>query len=354
MAPVDVDTKEGKAGVRPASGSILPLVDGLGSGWDPQHDLDLGRRSQLLNLRSAHQAAIERLNWIVLTVLALLSGAALLGGHFRILIEPDMVEKIALASATALAAHHLPSFPRLAMMLVASAQLAFMGMAITTIEYVGASAALPLQDANLARADALLGLDWPTYYRFFIEHSVLLPYATLFYLIVVPFGLGIPVVLAVAGDRLRLQRFVLAMTITVFVICAISFVVPAMGAYFYHGLDTHVTGLNTGGYTVQLERLPFVRDGSLRVLELSQMGGIIMFPSFHAASGILSVWALWRIWWLRPVVAILSGGMVLVTPLVGGHYFTDVIAGIAIAALAIWYTQKEPDVSLWLPDSTLP
>ncbi|HET7491066.1 MAG TPA: phosphatase PAP2 family protein [Bradyrhizobium sp.] len=44
---------------------------------------------------------------------------------------------------------------------------------------------------------------------------------------------------------------------------------------------------------------------------------------------------------LRPVVAILSAGMVLVTPLVGGHYFTDVIAGLAIAALAIWYTQKE-------------
>jgi hypothetical protein len=106
---------------------------------------------------------------------------------------------------------------------------------------------------------------------------VLLPYATLFYLIVVPFGLGIPVVLAVAGDRLRLQRFVLATTITVFVICAISLVVPAMGAYFYHGLDTHVTGLNTGGYTVQLERLPFVRDGSLRVLELSQMAGSSCF-----------------------------------------------------------------------------
>ncbi len=347
MAPVDVDTKEGKTGMRSASGSILPPVDGLSGGHDPQHDLDPGRRSQQLKIRSANQAVvIERLNWIALTVLALLSGAALLVGHFQILVEPDMVEKIAWASATALAARHLPSFPRLALFLVASARLAFMGVAITIIEYVGASAALPLQDANLARADAWLGLDWPAYYRFFIEHSVLLPYATLFYFMVTPFGMGIPVVLAMAGDRLRLERFVLAANITLCAICAISFVMPAMGAYFHHGLDTHVAGLNTGGYTVQLERLPFVRDGSLRVLELSQMGGIIMFPSFHAASGILTAWALWRIWWLRPVITILGGGMVLVTPLVGGHYFTDVIAGIAIAALAIWYTQKEPDVLL--------
>ena len=38
---------------------------------------------------------------------------------------------------------------------------------------------------------------------------------------------------------------------------------------------------------------------------------------------------------MRPLALIANGGMLLATPLVGGHYFVDVIAGVAFAMLAI-------------------
>jgi hypothetical protein len=281
----------------------------------------------------------DRNIWTLITGLALLSGAGLMVCHFQLVLEPELVHSIALASAYALAARHLPSFPRITMFLVASAQLTFLGMTTGVLSYVAATPALPLQDAALARADAALGFDWAAYYRFFVERPTLFPYATLFYA-AIAFAAAIPFALAAVGDKVRLQRFVLASAITLIATVAISAAVPAMGAYFHHGLSNTVEGLTTSGYTAQLGRLPFVRDGSLKVLVPSEMGGVIMFPSFHAASAVLMIWALWRVWWLRPVVAILTGGLLLVTPLCGGHYFTDVLAGSAIAVLWIMVARQ--------------
>ena len=113
----------------------------------------------------------------------------------------------ALASAYALAARHLPSFPRITMFLVASAQLTFLGIATGVLSYAAATPALPLQDAALAQADAALGFDWAAYYRFFVERPTLFPYATLFYASIA-FAAVIPFALAAVGDKLRLQRFV--------------------------------------------------------------------------------------------------------------------------------------------------
>ncbi len=38
---------------------------------------------------------------------------------------------------------------------------------------------------------------------------------------------------------------------------------------------------------------------------------------------------------MRPLALIANGGMLLATPMGGGHYFVDVFAGVAVAVLAI-------------------
>jgi membrane-associated phospholipid phosphatase len=50
---------------------------------------------------------------------------------------------------------------------------------------------------------------------------------------------------------------------------------------------------------------------------------------------VLALWGFWGVWWLRPFALIAYVGMLLATPLVGGHYFVDVFAGAAVAFLAI-------------------
>ena len=74
----------------------------------------------------------------------------------------------------------------------------------------------------------------------------------------------------------------------------------------------------------------------MRILVPSELGGIITFPSFHAAAAILALWAFWGIWWLRPFALITNVSMLLATPVIGGHYFVDILAGILVAVGAIF------------------
>ena len=93
--------------------------------------------------------------------------------------------------------------------------------------------------------------------------------------------------------------------------------------------------INPQPYLDQLRDLPPTRDGALRHLDLLGLGGIVTFPSFHAASAVLYAWALWPVRWMRPIVVLAFTAMLAATPINGGHYLIDIIAGIAIAVLAI-------------------
>jgi membrane-associated phospholipid phosphatase len=106
---------------------------------------------------------------------------------------------------------------------------------------------------------------------------------------------------------------------------------------FYHlGLNVaDFPNISGGGYLAELRDLPPVRDGSLRHLELLGLAGLVTFPSFHAGSAILYAWALWPVRWFRPVAILCNAAMLAATPIDGGHYFIDVIAGVAVAVLAI-------------------
>ena len=111
---------------------------------------------------------------------------------------------------------------------------------------------------------------------------------------------------------------------------------PANGVYAQVGLDpASLKNINPQPYLDQLRDLPPTREGVLRHLELLGLGGIVTFPSFHAASAVLYAWALWVVRGLRPIVILVNGVMLAATPLNGGHYFIDVIAGVTIAVVAI-------------------
>jgi membrane-associated phospholipid phosphatase len=84
-----------------------------------------------------------------------------------------------------------------------------------------------------------------------------------------------------------------------------------------------------------MRHLPLLREGKMRVLEIGQLTGIVTFPSFHAAGAMLYLWALWTIRWMRPIALICNVLLLLSTPIDGGHYFIDVVAGVSLAILAI-------------------
>jgi hypothetical protein len=54
---------------------------------------------------------------------------------------------------------------------------------------------------------------------------------------------------------------------------------------------------------------------------------------------------------MRPIALVANGAMLAWTPVDGGHYFIDLIAGIAVAVLAIFAARRIcRAVTLWLPE----
>jgi hypothetical protein len=215
------------------------------------------------------------------------------------------------------------------------AQLVLIAVLMPPLTYIAAAAGLPMQDTNLAHLDRLLGLDWQAYFNFIYHRPALLPYVLLGYGMIGWPMFVIPFVLGVARHYHRLQQFTLACALTLIVTAAISSLLPAIGTYYEYGITPDLSKFNPAGYLLQLHDLPLLRDGSLRVLDIMKLGGIITFPSFHAAAAVLFLWALWSVWWMRPLALIANGGMLIATPIGGGHYFVDVLAGVGVAVLAI-------------------
>jgi hypothetical protein len=287
------------------------------------------------------------LNWLPLCLIAQVLLLCLAITAFSLEIESLLLKVVFMAGLFTAAGHCLMSLkwasswvPRLAFILLSIAQLELLFLLATPLTYVLASANLPMQDANLARLDQLLGLDWRAYYRFVSERPALVPYIYLGYAMITWPTFGVPIVLGLTKHYLRLQQFTFACMLTVVVTALISSLLPAVGTFYEYGISADLPVFRASGYLIQLHELPLVRDGSLRVLDFKTLGGIITFPSFHAAAAILALWACWGVWWMRPLALIANGGMLLATPLVGGHYFIDVFAGIALSMLAIAAAQR--------------
>jgi hypothetical protein len=289
--------------------------------------------------RSAREARLLFLqNWIPLGLATVLLLCALRLSDFTFRVEFASIYSAGCAALFAAIAHFAVrrgSTERVAFTFHAMAQLAVLYLVATPLSFIGASAAFPIQDANLAFLDDALALDWRTYFDLVYHRPWLVPYFYLGYALIALPGFLVPVLLGSFGQYLRLQQFTLACILTVFVIVALSTIAPAIGTYQQYGIAPDFDVLRPSGYLVQLELLPGVRDGSLRELASSKMGGIITFPSFHAASAILFLWSLWSIWWLRPFAIIANTGTLLATPIIGGHYFVDVIAGVLVAVGSI-------------------
>lgn len=226
--------------------------------------------------------------------------------------------------------------PQVMFVLGSTAQLVLITALMTPLTYVAGAANFPLQDGNLLAIDRALGLDWQGYVEFVNDRPLLATWLSYGYTMIRWPIFAIPVVLAAAFGFRRLQEFTFAFAMALIVITAVSALVPAIGVFQQIGLDpASFVNIDPRAYLSQMRDLGPVREGVLRELDLLNLAGIVTFPSFHACSAVLYLWALWPVWWARPVAILANGAMLASTPVDGGHYFIDLFAGIAVAVLAI-------------------
>jgi len=226
--------------------------------------------------------------------------------------------------------------PQVVFVLGGFAQIVLITLIMTPFTYIAAAANLPMQDQLLRSLDRALGLDWQAYVAFVHGYPVLATWVDFGYTMIKWPLFIIPVALAAGHRYLRLQQYTLAFLLALIVAAAVSAFVPALGTYHEFGLSIRDFPLfRPGAYESHLVDFPLIRDGSMRALDLGAMTGIVTFPSFHAASAAIYLWALWPVKLLRPVAILANVAMIAATPAVGGHYFVDVVAGLALAAASI-------------------
>jgi hypothetical protein len=226
---------------------------------------------------------------------------------------------------------------RVTYVLGCQAQLLLLTALLAPLTYIAGAFVFPFADAYLLRLDRALGLEWRVYLDLVNAYPWLGEVSNFGYKMIRWPLFTIPLVLGLTGHVLHLNRFVLAFGVALLLTSVVSGLVPAVAAYTHLQLTpadyANINPMETSGH---LAHLYGVRDGTLRELDVLGLTGIVTFPSFHAASCLLYLWAFWPVRVMRPIALAANGLMLLSTPIDGGHYFVDVLAGLAVAACGIW------------------
>jgi hypothetical protein len=206
-------------------------------------------------------------------------------------------------------------------------------IAITTsggmLSYMVVSTNFPLVDSTLSTMDQWLGFSWQAYYRWTAGHPLYFRVIDWAYESLFVQTWGILLYLSFTKRFSRVTEYLELFATLMLVTIAVSLVFPAAGASKFYAADVHadVSGLS---------HFELLRSGAMRYINLDTMQGLISIPSFHTILALLFCWAVRRTW-LAALIIPLNVALLLSTPVVGGHYLVDLIAGagVTVAGIAI-------------------
>ncbi|WP_119273098.1 phosphatase PAP2 family protein [Taklimakanibacter deserti] len=210
--------------------------------------------------------------------------------------------------------------------------LSFTG--VRFLNYLSMSLALPWADNMLDSWDRMFGIDWHAYASWLSQYPDILPYLEQCYILAavsIPF---IFMVLVALGRAERAKEFATLLYIGVFVTVCIAGFFPAEGAmvrYMDSQLPAGTFGPKGGVFFV--EALRTVRESKEVVLSFAALPGLASFPSFHTVISLLIVYACRDNIVTLLLAAVGAGAILVATPVYGGHYFIDVVAGILLAVV---------------------
>ncbi len=281
-----------------------------------------------------HLRRVDRLIWIMIAIIAGIDLAASALGTFRIIwttFQAAAITNVLLYLAGRFYATARKD-PRAASALTCTAQVVAFAAVGAPFSYIAASAGYPLWDETIAAWDNQLGFDWMAWLAAMNNHPALHWIFAAAYSSFTVQTAAVVLAMALTGHVLRLRVYVLSFILVTLFTIAVSAVLPAQGPWGYlHLSSENYPAISPVTQQLHLAVFHGLRDGSFRDLVAQGAQGIITFPSLHAAAALLLMVAMWPIKYLRWVGALLNLTMMAATPIDGGHYFADVIAGLAIA-----------------------
>lgn len=201
---------------------------------------------------------------------------------------------------------------------------------LSVIQYYAAmtSADRPPFDHTLILMDHAMGFDWLVAREWLTGQPLLWQIASLAYQALLPeLGIVLLTLAIVAPDRARCV--VTALILSLAPTLLIFWLVPADGPFGVYGINDG-SGAATG-----TQHYLMARAYAFTAIPLDNLQGIIAFPSFHACSAVLMTYLMRGVRIMFPAALVLNSAMIAATPVIGGHYLTDVIAGIVVAGATI-------------------
>jgi len=229
--------------------------------------------------------------------------------------------------------------------LFANATLVFglLAVGVITYCYLGAAAALPLQDARLAKIDKWMGFDWVGFVEFANSSrlaSWLLSKAYQSTAYLLP---GTLIWLCISGQGKQLAEFMALSCITSVGIAIGMMILPAAGAYaFYHPPFASYENFGTGAGMWHYDLLMALRTGSDSVIDFATPNSncLVTFPSGHTVLAIITTYALRGSRWTFIPALVTNTTMLVSTIPQGGHHLFDLVVGSLIAVGAIWSVRR--------------
>lgn len=219
-----------------------------------------------------------------------------------------------------------------------------MAVGLRIMDYLTKGTALPLADDWLARIGPALGFDWLAYFDFVRARPGLQwVLSTVYISLEMVCGIFI-LALVVSGHHAKVRLFAEAA-----ILCAVISLIggtlfPAIGAAAYWVPD-YADPASYDGFAY-MPGVYFVDTIlALRQLDTSMMigkeplTGLVSVPSLHTALGVLLIAVARRTWLFWPALAY-GTVMIAATPIWGGHYLFDLIAGAAVALAVTTLLQR--------------
>ncbi len=210
----------------------------------------------------------------------------------------------------------------------------------------------PLADATLFSWDRALGFDWLAYAKAMTTSPFLTKLLFLAYNDMTFQGLLVVVSIAVWLDlRKRVIEIGFLLLSTAFVCIMIASAFPARAAMDLLADSELLSRLSIGSGVYHLEQLFALRGTEAIAMIPETMQGLATFPSFHTCLGLMILWCSRGHWLTGTMGGAVGLAIVAATPIYGGHYLVDVIAGgcVMLAAVLTWWRYIEPRLLTYIP-----